>query len=104
MSNVAELHMIKQRVSEIEKTVGLLDRAQTRREEKLRDRLACAFAAAGYNPDVVYIKADEALKVRDTRIGISSLKEQKEKLKMKVKISDNIYSDEKEPVMVVLSD
>lgn len=64
MSEVAELHLLKQRVTEIEETVGLLDRAQTRQEEKLRDRLACAFAAGGVHPHNVYIEADAALKHR----------------------------------------
>jgi hypothetical protein len=64
MSNIAELHLLKQRVQELEETVSILDRAKERQEEKLRDRLACAFAAGGVGARVIYDFADMALKHR----------------------------------------
>jgi len=65
MSQLAELHVLKQRIAELESTVEQIDRGQLRQEEKLRDRLACAFAAGGRPAHDVYFQADEALKHRE---------------------------------------
>ena len=61
MSNEAEIHLLKARLAELEETVEIIDKGQTRQEEKLRDRLACAFAASGCDPDEIYAAADLAL-------------------------------------------
>ena len=40
MSSIAELHLIKQRLAELESTVEIIDKGQSRQEDKLRDRFA----------------------------------------------------------------
>jgi len=42
MSQLAELHILKERIAELESTVELIDKGQTRQEEKLRDKFAAA--------------------------------------------------------------
>ncbi len=72
MSNLAELHLLNRRVQELEETVGILDRAKERQEEKLRDKFA-GMAMAAFLPDFwndgtfarkAYEAADEMLKER----------------------------------------
>ena len=64
MSEQAELHLLKQRVAELEETVEIIDRGMSKKESTLRDRLACAFAAAGVTPIRIYEYADQALEWR----------------------------------------
>lgn len=65
MSEQAELHLLKARIAELEETVTVIDRGHKRQEDKLRDRLACAFAASGVCPTAIYSFADDALKHRE---------------------------------------
>ena len=65
MSEAAELHLLKQRVAELEETVEIIDKGQTRHAEKLRDKLACAYAASGLDPDEIYAAADLAMEARE---------------------------------------
>lgn len=64
MSTQAELHLLHTRIAELESTVEIIDKGHKRQEDKLRDRLACAFAASGVCPTAIYSFADDALKHR----------------------------------------
>ena len=65
MSTQAELHLLHTRIAELESTVEIIDKGHKRQEDNLRDRLACAFAAGGCDPDEVYVMADLALTHRE---------------------------------------
>lgn len=39
MSQIAELHLLKQRIQELEETVEIIDKGRIRQEEKYRDSL-----------------------------------------------------------------
>jgi hypothetical protein len=68
MSHVAELHLLKQRVQELEETVGILDRAKERQEEKLRDKFAgmamAAFIEATSDHSGVHPQNDDSVALR----------------------------------------
>jgi uncharacterized protein YlxW (UPF0749 family) len=64
MSTQAELHLLHTRIAELESTVQIIDKGHKRQEDKLRDRLACAFVIAGALPVDVYGLADQVLKHR----------------------------------------
>jgi len=66
VSQEAELHILHKRVRDLEDNFRLIDRGLTKAEEKLRDKFAIAFVAAGHGPDVVYDMADHMLQVRDS--------------------------------------
>lgn len=66
MTQLAEVHLLKQRIAELEETVQIIDRGQQKYELKLRDRLACSFAHAGYSGLDVWRKADEVMNARGT--------------------------------------
>ncbi len=66
MSSEAELHILHKRVRDLEDNFRLIDRGLTKAEEKLRDKFAIAFVAAGYPVDAVYSMADSVLQVRDS--------------------------------------
>lgn len=61
MSNIAELHILKERIKDLEETVEIIDRGQTKEVAKVRDRLAAGFAASGVSAEQVYTFADIAL-------------------------------------------